>query len=709
MAGASAESPARARGGPWSAVLGWVLLYVGVATLGRLTVLPSAGVALFWPAAGVAALWLLLTPPQRLLLHATALYVTSVLVNLAFGADPAPALLFGVANLVQGLVTRGVLLLTRGEPVELRTPQDAWRLLIAAFLASVTSLPFGNLAAWLGTADWSVLTALAWLVRNSAGTFGAAALGIVLLTRPRGLVAGRGGPARLTTRRRRTAGLELVALLGTAAVTYSLVFGSLRALPIGFATVGLTVWVGQRFSPVVALSYAVGASMLVAGATTSGLGPLGAIEEPLLRALICQAFIVLSIMVALLLSLGSQERFRLIDELQTSRGAVRRQAELLDAVVERVEGGVLVLDEHGEVVMANDLARRFLAATSLSTVGGEVLERAEVMGTGPADLPREVLCRHPDGRQQVLEVSCELLPSPGQGSGAMHVITLLDVTRRLEREQELEGFAGVVAHDLQNPLTAVLSWAELLEDQLRDAPVDLERSRESLQRITRASERMSALVEDLLAYTRSHHSRLDLAPVRLSDLAASVARDVVEYADDRRVRIEVAQAPVTAEVDAVLLRQLLTNLLSNAVKYVPAGTEPHVRVSVDRDGDVARVTVSDNGIGIAEDERRRVFETFYRGGGGRRFSGTGLGLAICATVAQRHGGSLTVQPGPGGAGSTFVLVLPASSEATAEEGARGAAGPAPAGAPADAVAEPPRCSPEGAAGGLRPESGMRPA
>ena len=114
---------------------------------------------------------------------------------------------------------------------------------------------------------------------------------------------------------------------------------------------------------------------------------------------------------------------------------------------------------------------------------------------------------------------------------------------------------------------------------------------------------------------------------------------------------------IRVHADRALVRQLLDNLIGNAVKYVAPGTRPRIRVCAVREGEHERVTVSDNGIGIPEQHRTRVFETFHRAHPGEDYQGTGLGLAICQRVVERHGGEIRVADTPPGTGTRIELTL----------------------------------------------------
>lgn len=173
---------------------------------------------------------------------------------------------------------------------------------------------------------------------------------------------------------------------------------------------------------------------------------------------------------------------------------------------------------------------------------------------------------------------------------------------------------------------------------------------------------MRSLIDELLVYAVARGHVLQLEQVDLTRVVDQVvsrqALTPTDAAPGLRPVVDV-HTPHPVRADPVLVRQLLDNLIGNAVKYVPASTVPHVRVTTRPEGEYVRVDVSDNGLGVPPEHRRRIFESLYRidrpG-----YSGTGLGLAISARIVERHGGTLTVDDGPDGIGSTFSFTLPAA-------------------------------------------------
>jgi two-component system OmpR family sensor kinase len=220
-------------------------------------------------------------------------------------------------------------------------------------------------------------------------------------------------------------------------------------------------------------------------------------------------------------------------------------------------------------------------------------------------------------------------------------------------ERKLRRFVADASHELRTPLAAVRAYAELFTRGAATRPDDLERS---LTGITRESERMSLLVEDLLLLARLDEGRpLAREPVALDE----VVHDAVETARmvDPERPLEMTFAPLEVVGDHDRLRQIVDNLLANVRSHTPP--ETHVQIRLEREGAFARITVADSGPGMSEEQAAHAFERFYRAdeSRARASGGVGLGLSIVAAVAEAQGGSAEVRPTPGG-GATFVVSLP---------------------------------------------------
>jgi PAS domain S-box-containing protein len=236
---------------------------------------------------------------------------------------------------------------------------------------------------------------------------------------------------------------------------------------------------------------------------------------------------------------------------------------------------------------------------------------------------------------------------------------LRHANERLARSnQELDRFAAVAAHDLQEPLRTISGFAELL--RTRQATGLDATAQDYLGHIGAAAERMSRLVDDLLGYARAGEpSAAAVADTAVADAVAAVLEELRATIDSRGADVAV-DVPAGAHVRAERrdVEAALRNLLSNAVKFA-AADDPRVAVSAERDGDAIRITVRDNGIGIDPADRPRLFVPFARLHAAAEYEGTGLGLAIAQRVVERNGGSIGVAS-TAGEGSRFWFTLPAA-------------------------------------------------
>ena len=238
---------------------------------------------------------------------------------------------------------------------------------------------------------------------------------------------------------------------------------------------------------------------------------------------------------------------------------------------------------------------------------------------------------------------------------------------RRASEARLRRFVADASHELRTPLTSIRGYAELFRRGAGSRPEDLEKS---MARIEAEASRMGVLVDDLLLLARLDQGRpLERDPVDLG-VVANDAVDAVRAIDPGRPIDVAVHGRVDLVGDAGRLRQVMDNLLDNARVHTPEGTPVHVVVRAD-DGAVV-LTISDEGSGLSEQDRARVFERFYRGdpARSRHTGGAGLGLSIVAAIVAAHGGTVTVTGGDGGpaggpsgtganAGTSFVVRFPA--------------------------------------------------
>ncbi len=230
-------------------------------------------------------------------------------------------------------------------------------------------------------------------------------------------------------------------------------------------------------------------------------------------------------------------------------------------------------------------------------------------------------------------------------------------SKKLEiSNRELQDFASVAAHDLQEPLRKIQSFADRLQAKLRESvPED---ARDYLDRIVSSAHRMQTLINDLLTYSRVTTKAQPFVPVDLNQIVAQVVSDLEIRLEQSQGKVEFGGLP-TLEADPTQMRQLFQNLISNALKFHKPGKPPQVTVKM-QPGDSntsVQIRVTDNGIGFDEKYLDRIFTIFQRLHGRFEYEGTGIGLAVCRKIVDRHAGFITAES-KSDQGSTFLVTLP---------------------------------------------------
>ena len=235
------------------------------------------------------------------------------------------------------------------------------------------------------------------------------------------------------------------------------------------------------------------------------------------------------------------------------------------------------------------------------------------------------------------------------------------LTADLQRSnRELQDFASVASHDLQEPLRKISAFGDRLMRKYADSlPPE---GQDYLARMKNAVERMSGLIEDLLTYSRVTTRAKPFEPLDLNTVVREVLDDLEARIYQTGGKVEVASLP-TIEADPTQIRQVFQNLIGNALKFSREGVPPVVKVSAELmntgNGEQCRITVSDNGIGFDRQYAERIFRVFERLHGREQYEGTGMGLAIVKKIAERHGGT-AVADGVPNEGATFTITLPVS-------------------------------------------------
>ena len=335
-------------------------------------------------------------------------------------------------------------------------------------------------------------------------------------------------------------------------------------------------------------------------------------------------------------------------QLQDTLQQVENERNKLDTLFLHMTDGVVAFSRSGAVIHSNPAAARMLRRTIGPDTAYEEL-------FGAAASLEQVLSAadHLEGEVQVRERYLQLLMAPfdrGRAGGGALVV-LHDVTEQRKNEEMRREFVANVSHELRTPLTNIRSYAETLAGDPEGIPP---KTREKfLTVILNESDRMTHIVQDLLTLSRFDSGRGELKLARFSfagainDLYNAVYMEAQRHGHTVELQMEPELPDIMADRERIL--QVMMNIVSNSIKYTPDGG--HIAISAGRAGRWVWMEVADNGIGIPEADRARIFERFYRvdKARSRESGGTGLGLSIAKEIVDRHRGLLTTvdRAGPG--------------------------------------------------------------
>ncbi len=358
-----------------------------------------------------------------------------------------------------------------------------------------------------------------------------------------------------------------------------------------------------------------------------------------------------------------------------------REDSIFRSLLKAAPDGILMCDRKGVITLANDQCVELLGYSSDELVGQTIellvpdyiRPRHDKLREGYFDEPHkrpmgmglELSAKRKDGQTIPVEISL----SPVDVDGAVCAIAIIrDVTdlRRLHRamarsneelkrsNDELEKFAYVASHDLQEPLRMVGGYTQLLKRRYADK-LDSD-AVEFIDFAVDGVKRMQSLINDLLTYSRISTRGRPFETVDTADVFRQVLANLQVAIEETKARVTSSKLPKVTG-DAVQLAQLFQNVVGNALKFAVVGQPAEVKVTAVRDGEFWKFTVSDNGIGIEPGYEEKVFIIFQRLHTRDKYSGTGIGLAICKKVVERHGGQIWFDSAPG-QGTQFHFTIP---------------------------------------------------
>ncbi len=355
---------------------------------------------------------------------------------------------------------------------------------------------------------------------------------------------------------------------------------------------------------------------------------------------------------------------RMAEQLASRLLSLAEQRNLLEAVLGSMGEGVVATDRIGRVLVFNPAARQMLGISEQPVVNqtfDQVVRYRTLQDfvvrlreAGQQEL-MDLQVGGPSGRW--LEVQgAPLEDASGERLGAL--LVLADVTRLRRLETVRRDFVSNVSHELRTPITSIKGFVETLLEDALDQPVE---ARRFLEIIARQTDRMEAIVTDLLSMARleQEEREVSLEPGLVFDVLEAAIQSCQPLAKEKGVEVQLkGEKEQQAWMQVTLLEQAVANLLDNAIKYSPEGGTVLVEVALQ--GSELVLSVSDEGPGIDEEHLPRLFERFYRvdKARSRSLGGTGLGLAIVKHIALLHRGRVEVESELG-RGSTFRICLPA--------------------------------------------------
>ena len=341
--------------------------------------------------------------------------------------------------------------------------------------------------------------------------------------------------------------------------------------------------------------------------------------------------------------------------LQAEIADAKRQQEEFSIITDNMEEGFLVIDSHTEVLSYNSSALRLLGAREQDARQSVLaLNRSESF---QRTVEKVLGGQHVISNQEFQGITCQVAANPvfqeGKVTGA--VILILDVTEKMKGEQMRREFTANVSHELKTPLTSISGFAEIINDGF----VTPEDTKTCAGRILKEAQRLITLVNDVIKISQLDEGKLpyEKEEVDLYEAVRETFLRIEDHAKAEGVHLYLYGPHIKSNTVKTILDEIIYNLCDNGIKYNKKGGS--LTVTISQEGEKPVVTVEDTGIGISEEDQKRIFERFYRvdKSHSKAIGGTGLGLSIVKHGTMFLGADMKVESTLG-EGSKFILILP---------------------------------------------------
>lgn len=652
------------------------VVYYAAARLGQLMAIPPGNVTPIWPASGIALAAVLLLGARiwpgiwlgSFLGNTWAFFDGSSLGSMAVSLLAGTGL--GAGATLEALAGAVLLRVVSGERSPLGRVQDVLTFVtLAGVLSCMLSATIGTVSLCLGGfLPWTVFarTWFTWWTGDIAG---------VLLVTPLLLTWSQADRTSVSPKRTAEAALWLAALVAVSQGIFGLQGGG-EAAYAQFAIYPIMIWAMLRFGQLGATTGIVLVSAIAAWGMVKGFGPFAG-STTYETTLLLQAFLATLALTMLLLTAVLTERAQAQATLMESERRFR-------AVAQSVNNAIVLADNTEEILLWNKGAEKMFGYREEEALGRPLTllmpERyrtahlagvARLLSTGQSKIigqTVELNGLRKDGREFPVELS---LASWTADKRIFFSAIISDITDRKRAEQaveshaqelirsnaELEQFAYVASHDLQEPLRMISSYTQLLARRYKgrlDADAD-----EFIAFAVDGATRMQELIRNLLEYSRVGTKGEKMRPTDCGNLLGRVLAGLRVAIEQNKATVTRGSLP-TVMADDTQLSQVLQNLIGNAIKF-HGQDPPNIHVAAELRGPEWVFSIRDNGIGFDPKHASRVFALFQRLHSRKEYPGTGIGLAICKKIVERHGGRIWAESMPG-TGTTFFFTLPKMAE-----------------------------------------------